>query len=214
VIAFFYILVSYLLGSVPFGYLAGKINGIDLREHGSCNIGATNAVRVLGKAWGIPVFFLDFLKGFLPVLCWGKVASMYMPDASAWCTHALLVAVCFATILGHTYTCFLGFKGGKGVATSAGVLFALAWQVGLVALGAWVLFFALTRYVSLASMVAAVAMVVAGFIYYEPEGELCGPRLIVLLFFVLVALLVIIKHRANISRLIDGTEPKAFSKKK
>lgn len=135
-----YIAASYLVGAVPFGYLAGRIRGLDLRREGSCNIGATNAWRVLGWKWGLSVFALDFLKGFVPVFGALNWLPFLTGDAGGWDFNAVVVLVCFAVVLGHTYTCFLGFRGGKGVATTAGVLFALNPVVACVALGAWLVF--------------------------------------------------------------------------
>ena len=217
VIAFLYIIASYLIGAVPFGYLAGRIKGVDLREHGSHNIGATNAVRVLGKSLGFPVFVFDFMKGFLPVFCWAHFSSFLQgPGSSAWMSETVLVLVCLATIVGHTYTCYLQFKGGKGVATTAGVLMALSPQVFGIAIVVWLVVFLTTRYVSLASIVAAVAMVVSGLYcygFFALGGLVWRPDAIVIIFLLLVAILVIAKHRSNISRLLKGTEPKAFSRK-
>ena len=110
-----YIAASYLVGAVPFGYLAGRIRGLDLRREGSCNIGATNAWRVLGWKWGLSVFALDFLKGFVPVFGALNWLPFLTGDAGGWDFNAVVVLVCFAVVLGHTYTCFLGFRGGKGV---------------------------------------------------------------------------------------------------
>ncbi len=209
-----YILGAYLVGAVPFGYLAGKCNGIDLREHGSCNIGATNAWRVLGKQWGLPVFIMDFLKGFLPVLG----AMTWMPGwcgVEGWMADLGVVLTCFAVVLGHTYTCFLGFKGGKGVATTAGVLFALNWVVACWALGAWLVLMLATGIVSLGSIIAAVAMIVSGWFNYEllaADGSVCS-QVLYIGFFSLIGLLVIVKHRSNIVRLIQGTESSFYSKK-
>lgn len=207
------IVLAYLIGSIPFGYLAGRINGIDLREHGSKNIGATNAVRVLGKKWGIPVFICDFLKGLLPLLavkCWlgGDVSDFSGAQIFQF------LGVMLALILGHTYTCFLRFRGGKGVATTAGCLFAISPLMGGIAVLVWVLCMLLTRYVSLSSMVAGLAMVVVStveFVVCTPEVQAHDwiiPGTIFLIF-----LLVVYKHRSNIGRLLNGTEPKAFSKK-
>lgn len=208
-----YIVAAYLIGSIPFGYLAGRLNGIDLREHGSHNIGATNAVRVLGKKWGIPVFICDFLKGFLPLLFvkeqLGGTVELFDADQMAW-----LLGVLAALILGHTYTCFLGFKGGKGVATTAGCLFALSLPIGLAVLVTWVVGMVLTRYVSLSSMLAAVAMVTAAVqVFWLEDGELAAADAMVITLLFLVCVLVVFKHRSNITRLCNGTEPKAFSKK-
>ena len=206
------ILLAYLCGAIPFGYLAGKLNGIDLREHGSHNIGATNAVRVLGKRWGIPVFLCDFLKGFLPVLLMkqhlGGDATAMEAGQMGW-----LLGVMGAAVLGHTYTCFLHFRGGKGVATSAGVLLALSSFVGGVALGTWVLCMVLTRYVSLSSMLAGVAAVAAVLWEFAGDGSVSAADVPVIAVIALLCLLVIVKHRSNVLRLCRGTEPKAFSKK-
>lgn len=207
------ILIAYLIGSIPFGYIAGKLNGIDLREHGSHNIGATNAVRVLGKKWGIPVFFCDFLKGLVPLLV---VKAWYGWDITSFTMTqtVLFILVMMALILGHTYTCFLGFKGGKGVATTAGCLFAISPLMGAIAVLVWVLSMAVTRYVSLSSMVAGLAMVVVSyfeFVYNVPN--VTGQDWVVPGTILFVFILVVYKHRSNIGRLLQGTEPKAFSKK-
>ncbi|MDO5450382.1 MAG: glycerol-3-phosphate 1-O-acyltransferase PlsY [Akkermansia sp.] len=208
-----YIVAAYLIGAIPFGYLAGRLNGIDLREHGSCNIGATNAVRVLGKKWGIPVFLLDFAKGYVPLLLMklhlGGDATQFGAGEMGW-----FLGVMFALVMGHTYTCYLGFKGGKGVATTAGCLLALSPLIGGCALAAWVLFMALTRYVSLSSMLAGVVMLLAGgYEFWWADAALRTPDAMVLGLLTLIFILVVYKHRSNIVRLCRGTEPKAFSKK-
>ena len=191
-----YIVAAYLIGSVPFGFIAGKLNGIDLREHGSRNIGATNAVRVLGKAWGIPVFVCDFLKGLLPLLYMkchlgGDVTAMSAADMG-W-----FLGVMFALVLGHTYTCFLGFKGGKGVATTAGCMFAFSLTVGLSILATWIIMMVLT----------------ASWEFWWQDGALSVADGMALGLLFLIFALVVFKHRSNIVRLCNGTEPKAFSKK-
>ncbi len=201
------------MGSIPFGYLAGRVKGVDLREHGSRNIGATNAMRVLGKAWGIPVFLLDFVKGYLPALLWWRYGAA---DAGEWLRYGGLVLVSLATILGHTYTCFLQFKGGKGVATTAGVLMSISPMVAVTAFSCWAVALVLTRYVSVASIVAALTMVVAALYdygYFTVSGWFLRADVLVIVFLVLVAVLVIYKHKGNIERVLAGTEPKAFSKK-
>ncbi len=208
-----YIIAAYLIGAVPFGYLAGKLRGIDLREHGSCNIGATNAIRVLGKAWGIPVFILDFLKGFVPLLLmrWHLGGDLLSFDVA---NMGWLLGVLFALVLGHTFTCYLQFKGGKGVATTGGCLFALSPIIGGSAIGVWILCMLLTRYVSLSSMLAGVAMVVAvSCQLIIPDGQVQASDMLLIVAIGLICLLVIVKHRSNIVRLLQGTEPKAFSKK-
>ncbi len=208
------ILLSYLLGSIPFGYIAGRIKGVDLREHGSRNIGATNAIRVLGKAWGILVFILDFLKGFLPVLAVKLSAGGDLGSMSSQQT-LLMLAVFLAVVLGHTFTIFLGFKGGKGVATTAGGLFALSLLVGSSVIIAWVICMIITRYVSLSSMLAGIAMLLAAF--YETvisDGSASSSDWLILGLLAIISILVVVKHRSNIARIRAGTEPKAFTKKK
>lgn len=206
------LVLSYFSGSIPFGYLAGKLKGVDLREHGSGNIGATNAIRVLGKGLGIPVFLLDFLKGYVPVALGWFVFRDYSPDWSA----TFLVLMAMSAVLGHTYTCWLSFKGGKGVATGAGVLAALVPWPAMVVIGLWIVVFLVSRYVSLASIVAAAAFpftVLYAFHYFSaspvPQGSLP-----VVIFSFIIALLVILKHKDNIRRLLSGEEHRAFSRKK
>lgn len=206
-----YIVAAYLIGSIPFGYLAGRLCGIDLREHGSHNIGATNAIRVLGKAWGIPVFILDFLKGYVPLL----LMKLHLGgDATQFCAGDMgwFLGVLLALILGHTYTCYLGFKGGKGVATTAGCMMALSPTLCGLALAVWILMMVLTRWVSLSSMVAGVAMVLLGmYEFWWADGVLSVPDMMLIGLLGLICILIIVKHRANIGRILNGTEPKAFS---
>ena len=208
-----YIVAAYLIGSVPFGYIAGRLNGIDLREHGSRNIGATNAVRVLGKGWGIPVFVMDFLKGFAPLLYMkyhlGGDITEFSPAAMGW-----FLGVMFALILGHTFTCFLKFKGGKGVATTGGCLFALSPWVGGAALLSWIVSMIFTRYVSFSSIMAGVGMIVAaGIELWGEEKAYSLADYMVLGLLAIILVLVTVKHRANIVRIMNGTEPKAFARK-
>jgi len=208
-----YIVAAYLIGSVPFGYLAGRLNGIDLREYGSHNIGATNAVRVLGKKWGIPVFICDFLKGFL-FLWFVKGRLGGDPTEFSTANMGWFLGVLFALVLGHTFTCFLKFKGGKGVATTAGCLFAVSPCIGWAAALTWVVMMALTRYVSLSSMVAGLAMLAAaGAEFWHRDSGLTVADCMLLALLSVIFLLVVYKHRSNIVRLCKGTEPKAFSKK-
>lgn len=208
-----YIVAAYLIGSVPFGYIAGRLNGIDLREHGSRNIGATNAVRVLGKGWGIPVFVMDFLKGLVPLLLMkyhlGGAVTAFTPEQMGW-----FLGVMFAVILGHTFTCFLKFKGGKGVATTGGCLFALSPWVGLGALLFWLGSMVITRYVSFSSIMAGVGMIAvaaAEFCFCDAGCSVADVMVLGLLAIILI--LVTVKHRANIVRIMNGTEPKAFDRK-
>ena len=191
-------IASYFLGSIPTGYLFAKAKGIDIRTVGSGNIGATNAFRVLGKKIGITVLLIDALKGY--------VACRYIafgPTAPGEAHH--MIAGLFA-ILGHNYTCWLRFKGGKGVATSAGVLLALAPAGFAIALTTFLVVLAMSRYVSLSSICAAIVL---------PIGVwLAGgtTRMIILMIF--LSSMAIYKHRANISRLIAGTESRIGQKKK
>ncbi len=208
-----YIVAAYLIGSIPFGYLAGRVNGIDLREHGSRNIGATNAVRVLGKKWGIPVFICDFLKGYVPLLFMKELLG---GDATLFNTGQMLwfIGVMFALVLGHTFTCFLHFKGGKGVATTGGCLIALSPTVGAAAFGAWILSMLCTRYVSLSSIVAGIGMLAAAvYVFRLRDGAFSTADALVLGLLLLIFILVTLKHRSNLIRICRGTEPRAFSKK-
>lgn len=201
---------GYLSGSIPFGYLAGKMKGIDIRQHGSGNIGATNAIRVLGKGIGIPVFILDLLKGWVPVFLAKLWLTRIAPDQQAIIsTGAVLTG--FACTLGHMFTFWLGGKGGKGIATTAGVLLGFAPIAMLGALAAWLAVFFPTRYVSLASLTSAVAVPAVMAIEMAREGQWDAVKLA---FGLVVMVLVFIRHRSNISRLMAGTEPKAGSSKK
>ncbi|MBL9178726.1 MAG: glycerol-3-phosphate 1-O-acyltransferase PlsY [Verrucomicrobiaceae bacterium] len=199
---------GYLCGSVPFGYLAGKLKGLDIRQHGSGNIGATNAIRVLGKGVGIPVFILDMVKGWLPV--W--LASVWITQAGASVEVVSLgkVLAGFAAVLGHMFTFWLGFKGGKGIATTGGVLFGIS-KAGM--LGGWIGFLTFLfafRYVSLGSLAAAVGVPAAMAIQMWREGKW---DFVLLGFGLVVMVLAFVRHRSNIQRLIAGTESKAFVKK-
>jgi glycerol-3-phosphate acyltransferase PlsY len=181
---------GYVFGATPFGYIAGRMRGMDIRQHGSGNIGATNAFRVLGKPMGIAVFALDFLKGLLPVL----VVAGVWPDAS----FATILAG-IGTILGHNYTFWLGFRGGKGIATSAGALLALLPVAMLVGLAVWFALFFATRYVAVASMAAAITIPIV-------TVSLDGSSRALVAFSIAIAVLAIVRHRSNIQRLMAGTE--------
>lgn len=212
-----YIIGAYFIGAIPFGYIAGKMNGIDLREHGSHNIGATNAVRVLGKKWGLGVLVCDVLKGFLPVL---GVQLWQHPNlalgSTDWMGATLLVATFLAVVIGHSYTCFLGFKGGKGVATTGGGIFALAWPIAAICLVLFLIIVWRTRYVSLGSILSGVFMTITAlwyFDYFGADGWALRPSILVIALYALVAVLIFVKHKANIIRLMNGTESKSFTKK-
>lgn len=204
---------AYLLGSVPFGLLVGKMHGIDVRASGSGNIGATNVGRLLGKRYFFLVFLLDLLKGMLPMLA---AAVVLHDEPKTAGVYMLWLLVGFSAILGHLFSAFLKFKGGKGVATSAGVmlgLFPYYTIPGLIAVGVWIALFKATRYISVASIFGAAAfpviyLVVALTRHWSPFGE----QLPLLVFAVLVALLIVVKHRTNIARLRAGTENRFVSK--
>ncbi|MCE9517985.1 MAG: glycerol-3-phosphate 1-O-acyltransferase PlsY [Verrucomicrobia bacterium] len=202
------ILFAYVCGSLPFGYWAGRYKGIDIRKHGSGNIGATNVIRVLGKGIGVPIFILDMLKGFVPVI----LAKWWMNHSGADPNTAMLVAVfcAAAAVLGHMFTFWLGFKGGKGVATSAGVLLGLepfSLAFGLVA---WVIVFKLTRYVALASIAVAVTVPLAMALLMTLRGTL---NWVLLGLVIVMGVLVLVRHRSNIVRLLNGTENRFGTKK-
>ena len=200
---------GYISGATPFGYLAGKLTrGIDIRQHGSGNIGATNAIRVLGKGIGIPVFILDFLKGWLPV--WMAKTWMAGIPGAKTLVSAAAVLTGLAAVLGHMFTFWLGFKGGKGVATTGGVLLGIAPLAMLGGLMVWLGFFYTLRYVSLASMMAGVGVVLTMILQMSRSGSWDW---VMLGFGFLVMVLVIVRHKANISRLMAGTEPRAGRKK-
>jgi acyl phosphate:glycerol-3-phosphate acyltransferase len=205
---------AYLLGSIPFGFLVAKAKGIDIRNVGSGNIGATNAMRVLGKPLGIFVLLMDALKGWLACF-WGMLVCIYCyyPNHNGAVNYSdadyqaafnqfaephLIIAGIFA-VLGHNYPCWLKFKGGKGIATSAGVFLALAPWAMLVALVVFILAVAVTRYVSVGSIAAAIALAATVWIM-TPHDLLLGTVTTAL------GMLAIYKHKSNIQRLMAGTE--------
>lgn len=199
--------LSYLFGSFPMGYFAGRIAGIDVRSVGSGNIGATNVLRVLGKPWGYTVFFVDAFKGFAAVRVAFFLAERF-PFAHTYSVYfAILAAV--MCVIGHAFPIWLRFKGGKGVATSAGAIFGLMWPAAVIVFLVWVVVFEITRYVSLASLVAASALpvTVALLIHW---GIIQG--LALLCFSVLLTILVLWRHRSNFSRLLNGTEQRFVRK--
>lgn len=226
-------LFAFLLGSVPFGLLIAKAYGVDIRQHGSGNIGATNVLRVIGKKPGITCLLLDALKGFLPVLLAVSVARY--PDFKHWLSidflHSLVGAPApvsretaqlihvlsgLAAILGHNYSPWIGFRGGKGIATSAGVILALYPPFGMCLVAvAWALLFFTTRYVSVASMGAAVILPLLTLWGSWHHGRIQDGTWNKSLFAlsVAIAVLAVWRHRGNIRRLMDGTENR-FERKK
>jgi len=194
------VIIAYLAGSIPSAYIAGKLRGVDLRQHGSGNLGATNVVRVLGPKIGGVVFLADVLKGFLPVFFLPIYTETLQPGVWALVYGA-------AAILGHVKPIFLlGKGGGKGVATASGVFLALAPIPMLVSMTAWILVFSLSRYVSLASLVGATVLPIAILAWYR------DPRSPVFIASVIIAAFVFWTHRANIGRLRRGEEHR-FAKK-
>lgn len=201
--------IAYLLGSVPFGLLVGFWRGIDVRKQGSGNIGATNVGRLLGGKFFALVFILDLLKGLIPTLAAALVLRKGTASPSTL-DYLLWLLVGFAAIAGHMFSIFLRFRGGKGVATSTGVILGVfPYFTGATAAGilVWLALFKLTRYVSVASMLGTAAFALA----YVIIGLLCrwpilGTQLPLLVFAILVAAMIIWKHRGNIARLRAGTE--------
>lgn len=204
---------AYLAGSIPFGLLVGLSKGIDPRKAGSGNIGATNVGRLLGaKFFGI-VFLLDMLKGLIPTFIAGRVLTDVPAGAT---TYWMWLSVAFAAIIGHMFSVFLGFKGGKGVATSLGVVLGV-WPfytlAGVVAGLAWAVLFWRTRIVSVASIVAAVLFPIAYVGIGIARGwPITGEQWPLLVFACFVAAMITYKHRSNIKRLLAGTES-SFAKK-
>lgn len=195
---------GYLLGSIPTGYLVGRARGVDIRRVGSGNIGATNVMRVLGKTVGTWVLLADALKGGLATGLLPLLAARWTETAAVGPAEWLRILAGVSAILGHNYTCWLRFKGGKGVATSAGVLIVLMPKAFAVCLGVWLLVFALSRIVSLASIAAAVALPLALVAFGR------SPTLITV--GIALGALAIYRHRSNIQRLLAGTEPRVGRK--
>jgi glycerol-3-phosphate acyltransferase PlsY len=224
-------LLAFLLGSIPFGLLIARLKGIDIRAHGSGNIGATNVLRVVGKKYGITCLILDALKGYLPVLLALNLVridgttpaphlgfldslAVTLPAAAALKAQLVHVLTALCAILGHNYSPWVGFKGGKGIATSAGVVLGLMPLVVLFLLGVWILLFLTTRYVSVASIGAAGALPLLTHLDARLQKNADGLSawqagtwsVPLLVFSIIIALLAIWKHRGNIERLRNGTE--------
>jgi len=190
--------VCYFLGSIPTGYLWAKACGFDIRTVGSGNIGATNVMRALGKGPGTAVLLIDALKGFLPVF----LAPGLFTDVDR---NAMQIICCVSVIAGHNWTCWLRFKGGKGIATSGGALLAFLPLPLLCALSVWGIVLGTSRYVSLASISAAAAIPVATW-FITRDTTLT-------IFTGVVGALAVYKHKANIQRLLAGTENRVGTKK-
>lgn len=196
ILYFSVISLSYLCGAVPWGLLIGKMHGIDIRKCGSGNIGATNVTRTVGKAQGRICFALDFLKGMLPVLA----VKLIFDDPDG----ALIICAFSAAVAGHLWSCFARFKGGKGVSTIAGALLATVPVSCLIAAAAWILVYFIFKYVSLASIAAAVAAPSSALLL-DLFRLVPLPASLIIFCFVL-GVLVIFKHRSNIKRLLNGEE--------
>lgn len=192
--------LSYLVGSIPWGFVIGRIKGLDIRSHGSGNIGATNVRRVLGRDWGLACLVLDFLKGLLPVLLIGAKLGVVLSLAPEF--GRILAAA--GAVAGHVWPVWLGFKGGKGVATTIGALLAVSWLAVLITVGTWLIVYYSTRYVSLASICAAVMLPVGYVIVALVRQATVFTSSLGLL--TLLAALIIVRHRSNIQRLRAGTE--------
>jgi glycerol-3-phosphate acyltransferase PlsY len=199
--------LGYLFGSFPTGYFVGRLTGVDVRAVGSGNIGATNVLRVLGKRWGYTVFFVDAFKGFAAVRLAIFIAKR-LPDLAPHPEYFGILAAMLC-IVGHTFPVWLRFKGGKGVATSAGALFGLMPMVVPFIVIVWIIIFEITRYVSVASIVASASLPVAVWLFLR-WGYLEGAAL--LYFSMAIAALVLWRHRSNFSRLLNGTEQR-FTRK-
>lgn len=195
--------LGYLLGSIPTGYVAGRIAGVDIRKTGSGNIGATNVVRTLGKRYGYPVFAIDVLKGLSAVII--STALAHHLDLTHRWTQVFGITAGVCCVLGHSFTVWLKFKGGKGVATSIGVIFGLMPLAALIVLGVWIVTFELTRYVSIASMIAAATLPIAVVLL---SRHVQSDNAVLIYFSVFLTAVIVLRHRANLVRLIRGTEPR------
>lgn len=191
-------IVAYILGSIPNALWIGKVfKGIDVREHGSKNTGSTNAARVLGAKLGILTLILDISKGAIPTL----IATMLLDSSIS----VILVGIC--AILGHSFSIFMKFKGGKAVATTVGVFIVLVPGAILLAAVIFFLVFGITRYVSLSSMIGAISLPIWIMIFYK--------NIPFTIFGIIIAILIIVRHKSNIQRLLNGTESKfSINKKK
>jgi glycerol-3-phosphate acyltransferase PlsY len=195
------VLVSYLIGSIPTAYIFGRVlKGVDIRRFGSGNVGATNAMRLLGKSVGITVLVLDILKGFLAVFLLGNI----LEEKTLLPHEPLLIALGIAAICGHNWTVFLNFKGGKGIATTLGVLIAFAVNIpglnlilSLVIL-TWILIFAVSRIVSLSSIIAAISLPIYMALFKQPVFMLYA--------CMLLSIFIIFRHKSNLARLFKGEE--------
>ncbi len=195
-----FVIIAYFVGSLPIGLMIARWwKGIDIRDHGSGNIGSTNVFRVVGKTAGTVVFVLDVIKGL-----WAPLVAQRLGFDVWWQVGAGL-----AGVMGHNFSPFLGFKGGKGIATSLGVLLGISWKVGLAAWALWAVLVVGTGYVSVGSIAASVSLPIFTWIFYANNG--LAPRLC---FATAAGLFSVYRHRANIVRLRNGTENRFRQEKK
>ena len=194
------ILVSYLIGSIPFGVFAGRFAGIDVREHGSKNIGATNVLRTLGKKYGIAVFLADALKGLVAVRL-----AVWLAGADPFYRSSLGIVAAVFVVIGHSFPIWLRFRGGKGVATSGGAYLGLLPVPTSIGGLIWIVVFLAFRYVSVASIAAIVSLPLVVWLLSDRGNS---PNYLMFGFSVFIAVLVTWRHRENIVRLTRGTEPR------
>ena len=201
------LLAGYLLGSIPAGWLAGRwLAGVDLRQEGSGSTGATNVLRVVGKGPALVVFLIDVLKGTAAVLL---ARALLEPQGGGSASDGWVVAAGLAALAGHIWPVWLGWKGGKAVATGLGMLLGLAWPVGLACFGLFLTCLSLSRIVSLSSVVAALSLPLLMLGWFGSGGI----RPAYLALAVLTTVLVVWRHRANLARLLEGSEPRLGEKR-
>jgi glycerol-3-phosphate acyltransferase PlsY len=198
---------SYLIGSIPFSYIAGKLlKGVDLREHGSGNLGASNTFRILGVGPGAVVLLCDIAKGFVPVFVAGRLA-----DSAGFPVYWFTLSAAFAAVLGHMYSVYLKFSGGKGIATSAGAFLAISPYALLGSFVAWAVVFAAKRIMSLATLSGAITLPI--FVYISDRWDLWPSHWSYTAVSAVLVVVIVHKHRSNIRRLLAGTEPSLARKK-
>ena len=206
----FTLVLAYLLGSFPSGYLAGRwLKGVDIRTLGSGSTGATNVLRQIGKGPALVVFLIDVLKGTTAVLL---AKALLQPDGYNALSDWWVVASGLAALAGHIWPIWLGWRGGKAVATGLGMLLGLAWPVGLACFGVFLTVISLSRIVSLSSVLAALSLPLLMLARFAALGEAVRPAYLSL--SIVAAVLVIWRHRSNLSRIAAGTEPRLGDKKK
>jgi glycerol-3-phosphate acyltransferase PlsY len=209
-------LLCYFVGAIPSGYILVKLKtGKDIRTMGSGNIGATNVARVLGTPWFVPVFIFDFVKGFAPVFWLAPWVATRWHCPTCHAPMSMLAVFCaLLALVGHLWPIYLGFRGGKGVATVGGILFAFNWAAALIACAVWVLVFLPFRYVSLGSVIAALSLPVAQYFTWNLVKYRWGAETVWVgtVFLGVAGILVIVRHRANLKRLIEGTEKRFGTK--